>query len=109
MTTSASAGQPPASGAPNQGGSTALNGQQEIVVLSVNAQQAELIKFSQLDASISLILRSPDDFVDANGQPITPVPDETTGVILKTLVDQYGVLPPELVETVLPAQPSSKP
>ncbi len=75
-----------------------------IVVLSVNAQQAELIKFSQLDASISLILRSPDDFVDASGQPITPVPDETTGIILKTLVDTYGVLPPELVETVLPAQ-----
>jgi pilus assembly protein CpaB len=102
-------GQPPASGAPTEGGSTALNGQQEIVVLSVNAQQAELIKFSQLDTSISLILRSPDDFVDANGQPITPVPDETTGVILKTLVDTYGVLPPELVETVLPAQPSARP
>jgi pilus assembly protein CpaB len=100
---------PAASGAPPAGGSTALNGQQEIVVLSVNAQQAELIKFSQLDASISLILRSPDDFVDASGQPITPVPDETTGVILKTLVDTYGVLPPELVETVLPAQPSARP
>ena len=28
----------------------------------------------------------------------------TTGIILKTLVDTYGVLPPELVETVLPAQ-----
>jgi pilus assembly protein CpaB len=101
--------QPQASGTPTEGGSTALNGQQEIVVLSVNAQQAELIKFSQLDASISLILRSPDDFVDANGQPITPVPDETTGVILKTLVDTYGVLPPELVETVLPAQPTARP
>ena len=86
--------------------STALNGQQEIVVLAVDVQQAELIKFAQLDASISLILRSPDDFIDpVTGAALTPVPDETTGVILKTLVDTYGVLPPELVETVLPAQP----
>ena len=87
--------------------STALNGQQEIVVLAVDVQQAELIKFAQLDASISLILGSPDDFIDpVTGAALTPVPDETTGVILKTLVDTYGVLPPELVETVLPAQPA---
>jgi pilus assembly protein CpaB len=87
--------------------STALNGQQEIVVLAVDVQQAELIKFAQLDASISLILRAPDDFIDpVTGAALTPVPDETTGVILKTLVDTYGVLPPELVETVLPAQPA---
>jgi hypothetical protein len=33
------------------------------------------------------------------------LPDETTGIILKTLVDRYGVLPPELIETVLPEQP----
>ena len=26
----------------------------------------------------------------------------TTGIILKVLVDTYGVLPPEIVETVLP-------
>jgi len=88
--------------------STALNGQQEIVILAVDPQQAELIKFSQLDSSISLILRSPDDFIDpVTGAALTPVPDETTGVILKTLVDTYGVLPPELVETVLPAQPAA--
>ena len=35
---------------PTEGGSTALNGQQEIVILAVDAQQAEVIKFSQLDA-----------------------------------------------------------
>ena len=40
------------------------------------------------------------------GQRYVPVPEQvpTTGIILKTLVDTYGVLPPELVETVLPAQ-----
>ena len=30
------------------------------------------------------------------------VPSTTTGIILKTLVESYGVLPPELVETVTP-------
>ena len=88
------------------GGSTALTGQQQIVILSVDTQQAEVIKFAQLDGSISLVLRSPDDFIDpATGEPLPVVtPVTTTGIILKTLVDTYGVLPPELVETVLPAQ-----
>ena len=69
-----------------------------------HAQQAEVIKFAQVDRHISLILRSADDFLDpTTGEPETPpLPDETTGIILKTLVDTYGVLPPELVETVLP-------
>jgi Flp pilus assembly protein CpaB len=96
--------QPQASGAPAQGQTTALNGQQEIVMLSVTPQQAEVIKYAQLDASITLVLRSPDDFRDANGKLVIPPTDPTSGVILKTLVDQYGVLPPQLVETVLPAR-----
>lgn len=87
------------------GTATALNGQQQIVILAVTAQQSEIIKFAQLDGSMSLVLRSPDDFIDPTTKaPVAPVPDETTGIILKTLVDTYGVLPPELVETVLPAQ-----
>ena len=93
---------------PGQGqAGTALTGQQEIVALAVDAQQAEVIKFAQMDAEITLILRSGDDFLDpATGQPIDPppLPDPTTGIILKSLVDRYGVLPPELIETVLPAQ-----
>jgi pilus assembly protein CpaB len=90
---------------PEQEPGTALNEQQEIVILAVTPQQAEVIKFAQLDGSVSLILRSADDFVDpTTNTPIVPVPDATTGIILKTLVDSYGVLPPELVETVLPAQ-----
>ena len=92
---------------------TALNGQQEIVALAVDAQQAEVIKFAQMlnrEDAISLILRSPDDFIDpATGKPYeTPkAPDATTGIILKTLIDRYAVLPPELVETVLP--PGARP
>ena len=92
-------------GAPPAQGGTALTGQQEIVIVAVSPQQAEVIKYAQLDASISLVLRSPKDFVTPETQePIEPAPETTTGIILKTLVDFYGVLPPELVETVLPAQ-----
>jgi pilus assembly protein CpaB len=86
---------------------TALTGQQEIVALSVDAQQAEVIKFAQMDGEISLVLRATEDFIDpttGNLLDPQPLPDATTGIILKTLVDRYGVLPPELIETVLPAQ-----
>lgn len=83
---------------------TALNGQQQIVVVAVDAQQAEVIKFAQLDASISLVLRSPADFIDpVTKEPLAPLPDNTNGIILKSLVDTFGVLPPEVVETVTPA------
>jgi pilus assembly protein CpaB len=99
---------PAASGAPTPPpGTTTLNEQQEIVILSVNAQQAEVIRYAQLQANplltLSLILRSPDDFIDpATGQPVTPVTAETTGVTLKILLDQYGVLPPVIEGPVLP-------
>lgn len=85
---------------------TALTGQQQIVILAVDAQQAEVIKFAQLDSSITLILRSPDDFIDpTTNEAVVPLPNTTTGVNLKTLVDTYGVVPPEVVETVTPANP----
>jgi pilus assembly protein CpaB len=91
---------PNASAAPG----TALNDQREIVILAVTPQQVEVIKFAQLDGSISLVLRSAEDFIDPTTGEIIPVvvPSTTTGIILKTLVDDYGVLPPELVETVAP-------
>jgi Flp pilus assembly protein CpaB len=97
-------GQPP----PTQSGTTLQEGQHEIVALSVDAQMTEVIKFAQVAGNISLVLRSADDFIDpVTGLPLEtpPLPDETTGMILKTLVDRYGVLPPELIETVLPEQP----
>jgi pilus assembly protein CpaB len=83
---------------------TNLNGQNEIVILAVTPQQAEVIKFAQMDGSVSLILRSPKDFRDAQGNPIVPPPAGTTGVTLKVLVDDYRVLIPQLVETTVPAQ-----
>ncbi len=87
--------------APTTGGGTALTGQQEIVILAVNAQQAEVIKYAQIDGCISLILRSPKDYVDDANQAIEPILDATTGVIMKTLVDEYGVHPAEVVEAIL--------
>lgn len=72
-----------------------LTGDQEIVIVAVNAQQAEVIKYAQLEGSISLALRSPVD------RDVT-TPDATTGIVLKTLIDEYGVLPGRLVQTVIP-------
>ena len=96
---------PNPSASPTPNGPDLTQDSTELVILSVTAQQAEVIKFAQLQGSISLVLRSPKDFVDENGQPVLPLPAGTTGVILKTLVDGgYGVLRPELVEAILPAQ-----
>jgi pilus assembly protein CpaB len=103
--TSSSGEQPAPSGQPSQPDTT-LNGQQQIVILAVTPQWAEVIKFAQLDSSISLVLRSPDDFIDPlTGAALTPETEKTTGIILKTLVDSYGVLPPEVVQTVTPTTP----
>ena len=90
-----------ASPAPGSGGTT-LNGQKEIVILAVNAQQSEVIKYAQVDGCMSLVLRSPKDYVDDAGNATEPLVDATTGVILKTLVDEWGVLPPQIVEAILP-------
>lgn len=90
-----------ASPAPGSGGTT-LNGQKEIVILAVTAQQSEVIKYAQVEGCISLVLRSPKDYVDDAGNPTEPLPDGTTGIILKSLVDEYGVLPPQVVEAILP-------
>jgi Flp pilus assembly protein CpaB len=103
---------PPAAGtAPEPSASTApvtaLNEQQEIVILSVTAQQAEVLRYGQLQANpllnISLVLRSADDFIDpTTGQPVPPVVVQTTGITLKELIDKYGVLPPVIETPVLP-------
>jgi Flp pilus assembly protein CpaB len=64
------------------------------VILSVTPQQAEMVRFTQADGNLSLLLRSPED-ADA--------PDAvTTGITLRTLVDTYGVLPPQMVTTTVP-------
>jgi len=93
--------QPGATPEPGQqpGAATTLNDQQQIVIVAVTPQGAEVIKFAQAaepEAAITLILRSVDDY---------ELPDEpTTGIILKIMVDQYGVLPP-----IIDAQPQPTP
>ncbi len=72
----------------------ALNGQAQIVILAVSAQEAEVLRFGQIDGTITLVLRSPDD----NDAPS----DVTTGITLRQLVDAWAVIPPQIVETTLP-------
>ena len=67
-----------------------------LAVLAVLPQQAEMVRFAQLDGNISLLLRAPGDRQAAEAQ--------TTGVTLRLLVDQYGVLPPGPI-TIQPIQP----
>jgi Flp pilus assembly protein CpaB len=77
-----------------------LNNRQELVILAVTPQQAEIIKFAQMDGNISLVLRAPADFIGPDGQPVVPPVTPTTGIVLKTLVDQHGVLIPQIVATI---------
>lgn len=77
---------------------TVFTGQQELVILAVTPQQAEVIKWAQIDGAISLVLRSPKDFVDAAGNAVTPKDATTSGIVLKTLIANFGVLPPEVIE-----------
>ena len=97
---------PVASGAPHRrpaGPGTTLNGQQEIVILAVTAQQAEVLKFAQMDGNVTLALRAAGRLRrPAHRRRCPRSPPSTTGVTLKVLVDSYGVLPPEVVQTVTP-------
>ncbi len=81
-------GQPPASQAPVLG-----ELQNKLLILSVTPAQAEVLLFARSAGALDVILRSP---LDA-GQTV-----DTTGVILKTLVDEYGILPPEIVQVPIP-------
>ncbi|MFN8629620.1 MAG: Flp pilus assembly protein CpaB [Chloroflexota bacterium] len=89
---------------------TTLNGQEQIVILAATVQQAEAIRFAQVAGSIALVLRSSADCLTADGQPSQCPIIPTTGVTLRQMVDQFGVLPPQVIEVVEPAPyPSPKP
>ena len=83
-------------GQPRNEQGTALTGQKQIVILAVTPQQAELVRFTQLDGNLSLVLRSPDDKATA--------PAATTGVTLARLISEHGVLKPDLMGVTLPAK-----
>lgn len=81
-------GQPAASTAPAVDLST-----QKLLILAVTPAQAEVLLFARTTGTLDVVLRSP---LDAG------VTVETTGVILKTLVDKYGILPPQIVQVPIP-------
>lgn len=60
-----------------------------VVILAVTPQQAEIVRYAELDGNISLVLRAPGDAGAADAT--------TTGITLRWLVDHYGVLPPAAV------------
>jgi len=99
---------PPANTGDNSGtttgSSTTVNpDQQELVIVAATVQQAEVVKFAQMQGDISLVLRATTDCQTAAGQP-TPCPIiPTTGVTLRVLVDDYGVLPPQVVQVIQPS------
>ena len=68
--------------------------QQNIAILSVTPQQAELVRFAQLDGNLYLLLRSPED--------VGVEDTDTTGITLRELVDRWGVLPPRVIITRIP-------
>jgi pilus assembly protein CpaB len=67
-------------------GPTASSAPDVIAILAVQPQQVEVIRFAQVDGRISLVLRSPSDYAAGSVS--------TSGITLRQLVDQYGVLPP---------------
>ncbi|HEX7949606.1 MAG TPA: Flp pilus assembly protein CpaB [Candidatus Limnocylindrales bacterium] len=88
---------PASSPAPSQ--VPTLTGTSKLIVLAVTDAQAEAILFARTAGTIDLVLRAPADA----GTTAT-----TDGVILKTLFDKYGVLPPFLIKAIdayVPQQP----
>lgn len=76
-----------------------ITGANKLLVLAVTPAQAEVLLFARTTGTLDAVLRPPSDA----GQTV-----ETTGVILKTLVDLYGVLPPEIVQVPIPTPLKNK-
>ena len=70
-----------------------ITGANKLLVLAVTPAQAEVLLYARTTGTLDAILRPPSDA----GQTVV-----TTGVILKTLVETYGILPPEIVQIPIP-------
>jgi len=70
-----------------------LTGANKLLILAVTPAQAEVVLFARTTGTIDVTLRNPQD---------TALTANTSGVILKSLVDNYGVLPPQLIQAILP-------
>jgi pilus assembly protein CpaB len=82
-----------AQGAPAASSPPSLTGANKLLILAVTPAQAEVLLFARTTGTLDVILRSPQD---------TNATIVTDGVILKTLIDKYGLLPPQLVQTIIP-------
>jgi hypothetical protein len=78
----APAAQPGTSPAPS--GPT-LTGNPRLVILAVTDAQAEALIYARTVGKLDLVLRSPDD---------KGTTEATKGVVLRTILDTFGVLPP---------------
>jgi Flp pilus assembly protein CpaB len=83
----------PANGAPAASGPPTLSDVNKLLILAVTPAQAEVLLFARTTGTLDVVLRSPLD---------TDATVATDGVILKTLIDKYGLLPPQLVQTIIP-------
>jgi pilus assembly protein CpaB len=79
--------------APAPSAKPVITGANKLLVLAVTPAQAEVLLYARTTGSIDAILRPPSDA----GQTT-----DTTGVTLKTLLDLYGVLTPELIQVPVP-------
>lgn len=87
---SAAPSRPAAEGTPAPAEPT-LSGRLQLVILAVSAQDAEVIRFALMEGTVYMALRSNQD-AEAS-------PDVTSGIVLRNLIDTYGVLPPRLIVT----------
>ena len=82
----------PANGAPAASNAPVLTGGSKLLILAVTPAQAEVLLFARSSGTIDVVYRSADDTDIVN----------TDGVILKTLIDKYGVIPPNVIITQIP-------
>ena len=111
---------PPAGGATDGEAEKAANAQQpnlsslysatapyvSVLILAVNDQQAEVLKYAQENGNgiVDLVLRSSAALKDAAGNPVTDPSgaeikgdhdvEKTTGITIDDLVESYGLTPP---------------
>jgi len=85
VATTPQGGQPAASAAPN-------TASVKILVLAVTPEQAEVLLFARTTGTIDVAYRSANDTKQV----------ATDGVILKTLIDKYGVIPPNVIISQIP-------
>lgn len=81
-----------AQGAPAASSAPTLSGLTKELILAVTPGQAEALLFARSSGVIDVILRAPGDTATV----------ATDGVILKSLIDKYGVLPPSVVIANIP-------